>query len=208
MDLSQCGNYAALRYTLCVDAVGQSSDVSVSRVDPGPCAAIVLERTAYHEAGHAVMAHLCGQIVTQVEVCGDAEHSGSVSTLRFHEQPRWGDDESLPSASFEARILCLVAGLAAETISGRSTKWQESDGDLNEAVRLALRIVGSCERVIPLLEQAHDHAVELLRRHWPAVECIAHVLLSNGNLTGEDLRRLLVPLLEEEKMETPSGRVA
>lgn len=70
--------------------------------------------TAYHEAGHAVMAHLCGQIVTTVEIVGDEEHTGSVSSLRFLEEPRWGVDEHMPSAAIEARILCLVADIAAE----------------------------------------------------------------------------------------------
>ncbi len=154
------------------------------------------------------MAHLCGQIVTCVEVYGDAEHSGSVSCLRFREQPRWAHDSSLPSAFYEARILCLVAGLAAETILDGSTRWLESDDDLNEAVRLALRIVGSCERVVPLLEQARDHAIELLQRHWPAVELLAGTLLRQGSLSGEELRRLLAPLLGDEGHASPAGRVA
>jgi len=168
----------------------------------------VLEKTAYHEAGHAVMAHLCGQIVMRVEVCGDAEHSGSVSSLRFRGQPRWAANSCLPSASYEARILCLVAGLAAETIATGRTTWKETDDDLNEAVRLALRIVGSCDRVLAFLELAHDHAVELLRRHWSAVEVVADELLCQGNLAGEDLRRLLAPVLEEDVVDSAAGRVA
>lgn len=137
------------------------------------------------------MAHLCGQTVTRVEVLGDDEHLGSVSCLRFQEEPRWGTDRNLPSAAYEARILCLVAGIAAEAVITGSTSWRETDEDIDEAVRLALRIVGSCDRVIPLLEQARDHSIELLGRYWRAVEAVAESLSRRETLIGKEFRELV-----------------
>lgn len=162
--------------------------------------------TAYHEAGHAVMAHLCGQIVTRVEIVGDDEHTGSVSCIRFLEEPRWGMDENIPSAAIEARILCLVAGIAAENIFTEDLSWREQEGDLDEAVRLALRIVGSCDRVLPFLQEGRDHAVNLLRRHWKAVEALAGLLLIHGSLSREELRQVVAAWLDPER--SSSDRVA
>ena len=154
--------------------------------------------TAYHEAGHTVMAHLCGQIVTTVEIVGDEEHTGSVSCLRFLEEPRWGLNKHMPSAAIEARILCLVAGIAAESILTGDSSWREPEDDLDEAVRLALRVVGSCDRVLPLLEEARDHAVDLLDRHWNAIEILAGLLLIHRRLTRDQLRQAMAASLEPE----------
>lgn len=154
--------------------------------------------TAYHEAGHAVMAHLCGQIVTTVEIVGDEEHMGSVSSLRFLEEPRWGVDEHMPSAAVEARILCLVAGIAAESIINGETSWREPEDDLDEAVRLALRVVRSCDRVLPLLEEAREHAVDLLDQHWEAVEALAARLLIHRRLSRDQVRDVVSAWLEPE----------
>lgn len=156
--------------------------------------------TAYHEAGHAVMAHLCGQIVTKVEIIGDEEHTGSVSCLRYLEEPRWGVDKNIPSVAIEARILCLVAGIAAENILTEDLSWREPQDDLDEAVRLALRVVGSCDRVLPLLNEAREHAVDLLRRHWQAVEAIAGLLLIHRSLSRDQLRQVVGAWLEPESV--------
>ncbi len=154
--------------------------------------------TAYHEAGHTVMAHLCGQIVTTVEIVGDEEHTGSVSSLRFLDEPRWGVDEHMPSAAIEARILCLVAGIAAENIVTGDALWREPEDDLDEAVRLGLRVVGSCDRVLPLLEEAREHAIDVLHRHWDAVEALAGMLLIHRRLSRDQMRQVIVASLEPE----------
>lgn len=146
--------------------------------------------TAYHEAGHAVMAHLVGQIVTAVEIVGDEEHSGSVCSLRFGGQPTSG--ESLAEArTLETRILCLVAGGAAEDILTGERRPRESDGDLDEAARLALRLVEEWHQVVPMLDEARDGAVDVLRNHWEAVEALALRLLVHRRLSGEEVRRLI-----------------
>ena len=154
--------------------------------------------TAFHEAGHAVMAHLCGQIVTTVEIVGDDDHTGSVSSLRFTEEPRWGVDEKLPTAAIEARILCVIAGIASESIVSGDHGWREREDDLNEAVRLGLRVVESCDKVLPLLNEARDHAVDLLIRHWAGVEALAEMLLIHRRLSGDQMRRVIGACLDPD----------
>ena len=43
---------------------------------------------AYHEAGHTVMAHLCGRAVRRVSIVGDEESAGRVE--HSHPRGRWG----------------------------------------------------------------------------------------------------------------------
>ena len=162
--------------------------------------------TAYHEAGHAVMAELCGQIVTEIEIVGDEEHCGSVSCLRFFEEPRWARDRRVPSADIEGRILVLVAGLAAESVVTDREVWEGHDDDLDEAVRLALKIVGACDRVEGFLREAKDHAADILRRHWDAVETLAGMLLIHRRIERDRIRRVVEILAEPE--DDREGRVA
>ncbi|MEX1311381.1 MAG: hypothetical protein AB1Z65_13240 [Candidatus Sulfomarinibacteraceae bacterium] len=151
--------------------------------------------TAYHEAGHAVMAQLCGQQITEVEIIGDDDHAGSVRSLRFLEEQPSEHDPAIPTAPIERRLLCTVAGMAAESMAGGRSVWDEGSEDLDAAVRLAMQVVGDCERVLPYLETVREHAEQLLRVNWVAVERLAGVLVETRRLSGEEVRKLLSPLL-------------
>lgn len=153
--------------------------------------------TAVHEAGHAVMAELCGQQVTEVEVEGDDRHTGSVRSLRFVEEHPEEVDPHLPTAPLERRLLCTVAGMVAEAMASGRDGWDDGSEDLDAAVRLAIQVVGDCERVIPFLETARAHAEDLLRRHWTAVEILADALVARGRLSGEEVRRLTAGALPD-----------
>ncbi len=156
-----------------------------------------LRLTAYHEAGHAVMAQLCGRRVTEVEIIGDEEHSGTVQWRRFAEEHPAEDDAGIPTAPIERRLLCVAAGMVAEAMISGKNSWNESSDELDEAVRLAMRVVGDCERVLPFLEVVREHTEDLLRRHWPAVESLAGELIRRRRMSGEEVRRLLAPLLPQ-----------
>lgn len=153
--------------------------------------------TAYHEAGHAVMAQLCGQQVTEVEIVGDTEHTGSVRSLRFPEEHSTEQDPSIPTAPIERRLLCTVAGMVAEAMVSGHRNWDEGSEDLDTAVRLAMQVVGDCERVLPFLQMVGDHTEDLLRGSWPAVEALAGALMDRRRMTGEEVRRLITPLLPQ-----------
>jgi ATP-dependent Zn protease len=151
--------------------------------------------TAFHEAGHAVMAQLCGHQITRVEIEGDAERTGSTSSLRYRPDPLEVVDPAMPTAHLERRLLCILAGSTAEAMVGGSPAWDESAPEIGEAVRLALRVVGDCAEVLPYLERARDLVDELLRRHWDAVEIVGQALVDRGELTGSEVRRLVAPYL-------------
>jgi len=151
--------------------------------------------TAFHEAGHAVMAQLCGRQVTEVEIVGDREHTGMVHSLAFPPDPEDGATPDTESDDIERHLKIILAGTVAEaTVSGRQG-WDETSEDLDAAVRLGMRLVDDCEDVLPLLEKLGADVKRDLLRHWQAVETLAAELLDRKTLTGSEVRKLLTPLL-------------
>jgi hypothetical protein len=141
------------------------------------------------------MAELCGRHVTEVEIVGDADHTGSVRSLRLAEEHPSEHDPSIPTAPIERRLLCIAAGMVAEGMVSDRQSWDEGCEELDGAVRLAMQVVGDCERVIPYLEVVREHTEGLLEEHWPAVEVLAEALMDQRRMSGEEVRHLLTPLL-------------
>lgn len=147
--------------------------------------------TAYHEAGHALASELYGQVLTRVEIVGDTERSGSTETLRFPTDP---DEDGRRRAEIEAvenQLRCVLAGTVAEAMVTGRDRWDESCGDLDEAVRLAMKLVDDCEDVLPLLEDLRDDLETVLRANWDSIESLAEELMVHKSLSGAEVRRLL-----------------
>jgi hypothetical protein len=147
--------------------------------------------TAFHEAGHAVMAELCGRHVTEVEIVGDHEHAGMVHSLAFPSRPPDGEDPD----EVERHLKIILAGTVAEAIVSGREGWDEGSEDLDTAVRLAMRLVDDCEDVLPLLAEIRDGLERELRDRWTGVETLAAELLDRKALTGTEVRSLLQPHL-------------
>ena len=145
--------------------------------------------TAFHEAGHAVMAELCGRLLTEVEILGDRDHTGSVQSLALHPKP---DAEA---EDIERHLRIVLAGTIAEMVVTGRESWDETSEDLDAAVRLAMQLVDDCEDVLPLLGDLRVGVERDLRQHWPAVEMLAGELLDRKTLTGSEVRKLLAPYL-------------
>jgi hypothetical protein len=70
-------------------------------------------------------------------------------------------------------------------------EWDETSADLDEAVRLAMKLVDDCEDVLPLLEDVRADLERVLREHWATVELVADALVQRKSLSGAEVRRLL-----------------
>ena len=145
--------------------------------------------TAFHEAGHAVMAELCGRLLTEVEIIGDLEHMGSVQSRAFNPSPEAETED------VECHLKIILAGTVAEGMVSDRHGWDETSEDVDAAVRLGMRLVDDCEDVLPLLEDIGADVKRDLDRHWRAVETLAAELLDRKTLTGSEVRKLLTPLL-------------
>ena len=141
------------------------------------------------------MAELCGRRVTEVEIVGDREHTGSVHSLAFPPNRGAGGVSEAEAEDIERQLKIILAGTVAEAMLSGREDWDETSGDLDAAVRLAMRLVDDCEDVLPFLSGIRGEVEGDLRAHWPAVEALADELMRRKTLTGTEVRRLLSPLL-------------
>jgi ATP-dependent Zn protease len=141
------------------------------------------EATAYHEAGHAVVALALGRPVHQVSIRPDRERLGVCA---------FGKAVFRPSEDWlEREILISLGGLAAEARYTGSYAWDQATRDRQFVRRLAVQRAG--ERQAKRLERRLlAKAEHLLSRegHWRAVELIAAELLRRGVISGRAARHL------------------
>ncbi|MFO0806931.1 MAG: hypothetical protein U0791_27835 [Gemmataceae bacterium] len=139
--------------------------------------------TAYHEAGHAVIALALDRPVHRVSVLPNRERLG---------QCEFGKGVSRPSEDWiEREILISLAGMAAEAKHTGTYGFAEADRDLRYVRRLVLK--RTSERAAERYERRLLAKVEYLLAddaHWNAVERIAAELLKHGAISGRAARHL------------------
>lgn len=127
--------------------------------------------TAYHEAGHAVVAYRLGVEFRAIQLGATSSDGGSI-VLR-------APDASVEGAQRHAAA--MWAGIVAQSHSTGARRW---DGSLDDVTSLG-RLVGQCpERLEALMVGALASAERVLLepRAWAGVEAVASALLLSGRL--------------------------
>ncbi len=140
------------------------------------------EVTAYHEAGHAVIALALGRTIHKVSVLPNRERMGEV---RFSKGAKPTDDWA------EREILIALGGMAAEAQHTGTYAMDEATQDLRFVRRLALE--RKSERQVERYEQRMLDKVEYMladEGNWRAVKLIAAELLKHGAISGRAARHL------------------
>ena len=148
-------------------------------MEPSPA-----EATAFHEAGHAVMALALGRPVACVSV---------VPTRQFLGTCAFGKAVFRPSEDWlEREMLIALAGLAAEARYSGDYAWDGATRDRDYAQDLALRRAGNERKAQRLLRRALSKAEHLLAQeeNWRAVERMAAELLRTGEISGRAARHI------------------
>lgn len=141
------------------------------------------EATAYHEAGHAVVALVLGRPVHQVSVLPDRELLGVC---------RFGKAMVRPSEDWlEREILIALAGMAAEARRAGAYNWDGASRDMQYVRRLAIQRAGArrAERLERRLLAKVEHLLAQ-PKHWLAIELIVGELLRCGVISGRAARHL------------------
>ena len=104
--------------------------------------------TAYHEAGHAVIAIITGRNVNKVSIIPGGNKLGVCKMSK-------GRKKASPDA-LEAELLILLAGMAAEGRKSGKYNMQGAAGDLRDAEKLALIRAGNPKQASKVLKRALD----------------------------------------------------
>ena len=141
------------------------------------------EATAYHEAGHAVLALALGRPVQRVSALPNRERLGQCDFRKGVVRPSedW----------LEREILIALGGVAAEARHTGTYAWDMADRDLQYVRDLAVRRAGErqAERLERRLLAKAEHLLAQ-EGHWRAVELIAADLIQRGVISGRAARHL------------------
>lgn len=141
------------------------------------------ELTAYHEAGHAVVALALGRTIHKVSVLPNRERLGE---CRFGKGDARATDDWV-----EREILIALGGMAAEARHSGTYAKDEATHDLRFVRRLALE--RKSDRAVERYEQRMLSKVEYMLSDegtWKAVEEIAKELIRHGAISGRAARHL------------------
>lgn len=145
-------------------------------MDPAPAPSYD-PATAYHEAGHAVVALALGRPVHRVSVLPNRDRLGQCEFRKANYRP--SDDW------IETEILIALGGMAAEAAHTGEYAREEAARDLRYARKLMLH--RASERQLDRYEKRMLSKVENLLADdgcWRAVELIAAELLRLGVISG------------------------
>ncbi len=157
------------------------------------------ELTAYHEAGHVVMALLAGGQVQHVTISPDRddgpERFGDASVL-------WAHDDFNHRELALAMIRVALAGPVVEMIytgepyhPGLMAQWSQ---DWRSAWAAAANLESNEIKRLRLLEQQTKHLVQLLQDDsiWAVVAELADNLMAHEWLDAEQIQEITNPWLE------------
>ncbi len=138
-------------------------------------------RTAYHEAGHAVVALALDRPVHRVSVLPNSQRLGQCEFKKGLQRPNedW----------VETEILISLAGMVAEARVTGSYDTGGANQDLRYVRKLTL--MRASERAVDRLEKRMLAKTEHLladEELWQAVEWIAKELLIHGQISGRAAR--------------------
>jgi ATP-dependent Zn protease len=159
-----------------------------------------LRATAYHEAGHVVVALWGGdRKPRQATIVPTGDTLGSLESHPWASRFR-PDIELTPTRvqQLQARIDALLAGVIAERRgTGRRHNWTGAASDLHQATDLAGYLNGSIRQLTLYLAWRERCVRDGVESRWPDIERVAEALLIRRTLDGDELTRIVFQLPPE-----------
>lgn len=168
----------------------------------------LLERTARHEAGHALISWLIGDAPSYMTIVARGDHGGYMQHSTNEKKALFTKNECL------ARICTSLGGRAAEIVyygeeDGISTG---ASGDLQSATHTARRMICECgmfeefglsyiddkkpERVSEfvnfILSKQLDAAKKYILDYRSAVDALVETLMVKNHLSGDEIKELFI----------------
>jgi ATP-dependent Zn protease len=140
--------------------------------------------TAYHEAGHAIVALSLGRSVEKVSIVRNSIRLGAV---------QMGKGRNGRKQDYcETEALILLAGLVSEERFTGEYNWGGAQQDLRTLRRLSLSRVDTVAKAEKLERRLIDKTAHHLEQdgHWEAVEALAAALMEAKLMSGRAARHL------------------
>jgi hypothetical protein len=154
-----------------------------------------IEATAYHEAGHAVIAYLLGYKPQSATIVPTVDAAGYV----IHANPLHGFQLDI-DGSDEARLrvesaitICFAGPIAQKRYSPRSWRRVHGQWDYDTIAELGLRVCGSGEQAAAFIRWRELVTLDLVKAHWLRIQQVAGQLLEREHLSYADLDAIIVP---------------
>ncbi len=135
-----------------------------------------LRRTAYHEAGHAVMCSLLG---IRYELVSIVPYKGLLGRVAMKRSPIWrAPNTRVPRWRIERQILNCFAGRIAERLARRDGLASGLSANSSMAVALMKRFPECRTKVLAVryTKRVLARAEVLVRRHWSEICDVAEML--------------------------------
>jgi ATP-dependent Zn protease len=140
--------------------------------------------TAYHEAGHAVVALSLGRSVEKLTIIRNSLRLGAVQIGKGR--------NSRKQDYFEIEALILLAGVVAEARYTGEYNWDGAQQDLRAVRRLSLARVETIKKAERLERRLLDKTEHHLDQpgNWDAVKLVAAELIQSQSISGRAARHL------------------
>ena len=158
-------------------------------------------RTAYHEAGHAVINAVLGSRFRYVTIVPSGKYLGRVVVRDRHWRYR-----RLPRAQIERAILIRLAGGIAEQLVRCDGQASGVSEDV-DVVRRLIRHLPGCRTISGRVRrhiEMYRRADALVRRHWRIIDDVAEMLLRDKTLTES---QVLAVAREEHELEAKIAKL-
>jgi hypothetical protein len=168
------------------------------------------ERTAYHEAGHAVLQWACNVGLKHVTIVpGEGTYGHSIDGGEWGEYDDQGhpvdkdaeDAEALrmyaPEAFWIRMAMVRYAGAEAVRRLRPISRWRAgASSDYQQAVDALLMITEDEESVNALCRYAKRRARVLVEHYWPEIECLAKALRDRKSIEGDVAGKIILDCID------------
>ncbi|HEY6701787.1 MAG TPA: hypothetical protein VI137_13415 [Pseudolabrys sp.] len=165
-----------------------------------------VKATAYHEAGHAVVAAALRRKVHSITIIPDAEAHGRVR----HESPLRGirldfDGSNRARLRAEEAIMIFLGGPIAERRAfPRSLRHWHTHGDYTKATDISGSVCGSTEEESAFLNWLAIKTQKILDLRWNQIERIAAALIERRRLSGKEIVERFETVADSKKYKPTS----
>jgi hypothetical protein len=157
-----------------------------------------LIRYAFHEAGHAVVAHVIGRCVAEVSIIRDRarEYRGYCLYNAFAEDvyglPQWRDGTKNPECTTIMYAGTIAMQVLCEQRGWNYEHWRSIDtADFDDIYLWSLEMFDNDEQRHAMQKECQRQARDIVICHWKAVETLAATLLAKGKVNGWEAHILI-----------------